>query len=111
MTGDQKNGRARFGWQHRVRQAGRALASITAAHSRGVGIVTLPFLAASALIAAPAQATGDGVLFGTVEDASTHLPTGDVVVTVTSASLQIEQMVVTDKTGAYRLPELPPGNY
>jgi hypothetical protein len=33
-----------------------------------------------------------------------------VVVTVTSPALQGEQTVVTDKSGAYRIPNLPPGD-
>jgi hypothetical protein len=34
-----------------------------------------------------------------------------VVVTATSPSLQGEQVVVTDSTGLYRIPQLPPGTY
>jgi hypothetical protein len=54
---------------------------------------------------------GAAVLTGTVTDASTKQPLGDVVVTVTSPSLQGEQTVVTDATGLYRIPALPPGVY
>src|SRR5215831_12038757 len=50
-------------------------------------------------------------LIGTVVDASTKAPVSDVVVTATSPSLQGEQVVVTDATGAYRVPQLPPGTY
>src|SRR4029079_8849225 len=35
----------------------------------------------------------------------------DVVVTATSPSLQGEQVVVTDGSGLYRVPQLPPGTY
>jgi Carboxypeptidase regulatory-like domain/TonB dependent receptor len=51
------------------------------------------------------------VLTGDVTDASTKAPVSDVVVTATSPSLQGEQVVVTDATGLYRVPQLPPGTY
>ena len=51
------------------------------------------------------------VLVGNVVDASTRTPVADVVVTATSPSLQGEQVVVTDVTGFYRVPQLPPGVY
>ncbi|HEY0097123.1 MAG TPA: TonB-dependent receptor, partial [Archangium sp.] len=51
------------------------------------------------------------VLTGTVVDASNRQPVPDVVVTATSPSLQGEQVAVTDATGLYRLPQLPPGVY
>ncbi|HEY3586024.1 MAG TPA: TonB-dependent receptor, partial [Myxococcaceae bacterium] len=51
------------------------------------------------------------VLTGNVVDSSTHAPVGDVVVTATSPSLQGEQVVVTDASGLYRVPQLPPGTY
>ena len=51
------------------------------------------------------------VLTGTVVDASTHSPVPNVVVTATSPSLQGEQVVLTDETGTYRVPQLPPGTY
>ncbi len=44
-------------------------------------------------------------------DAATKAPVGDVVVTATSPALQGEQVVVTDGTGLYRVPQLPPGTY
>jgi hypothetical protein len=56
--------------------------------------------------------SGVGVLTGTVSDAQEHKPVADVVVTVTSPSLQGEQVVVTDGSGFYRIPDLPAGpNY
>ena len=58
-----------------------------------------------------ALAQGTSVLLGTVTDASNRKPLEDVVVTATSPSLQGEQTVVTDKTGQYRIPQLPPGLY
>ena len=51
------------------------------------------------------------VLTGNVVDASTRAPVADVVVTATSPSLQGEQVVVTDASGLYRVPQLPPGSY
>jgi hypothetical protein len=65
------------------------------------------------LLGAPtalAQAS-TSVLTGNVVDASTRAPVADVVVTATSPSLQGEQVVVTDSTGLYRVPQLPPGTY
>ena len=54
---------------------------------------------------------GAAVLTGTVVDASSKEPLADVVVTVTSPALQGEQTVVTDTSGLYRVPDLPPGVY
>ena len=51
------------------------------------------------------------MLIGNVVDAATKAPVGDVVVTATSPALQGEQVVVTDATGLYRVPQLPPGTY
>jgi hypothetical protein len=54
---------------------------------------------------------GAAVLTGTVVDASSKEPLADVVVTVTSPALQGEQTVVTDTSGLYHVPDLPPGVY
>ena len=54
---------------------------------------------------------GASNLTGTVVDAASKAPVPDVVVTATSPSLQGEQTVVTDATGLYRVPQLPPGMY
>lgn len=54
---------------------------------------------------------GTGVISGRAVDVSTQQPLVDVVVTATSASLQGEQIVVTDSSGAFRIPNLPPGQY
>jgi hypothetical protein len=54
---------------------------------------------------------GASNLTGTVVDAATKAPVADVVVTATSPSLQGEQVVVTDGSGLYRVPQLPPGTY
>jgi hypothetical protein len=69
---------------------------------------------AAALLLTPKAALaqqGAAVLQGTVVDASTKQPVADVVVTLTSPNLQGEQMVVTDSSGLYRIPSLPPGIY
>ena len=58
-----------------------------------------------------AFAQGNGVITGSVRDAATRAPVADVVVTATSPALQGEQIVVTDATGNYRIPQLPPGEY
>ncbi len=68
-------------------------------------------LLATALIAPAALAQGSSVLTGTLLDASSKNPIGDVVVTATSPNLQGEQIVVTDASGTYRIPQLPPGIY
>lgn len=74
--------------------------------------VAAAFFAAIPAIVVEARAQqGAGVLSGRVVDGSTKAPIADVVVTVTSPALQGEQMVVTDKTGTYRVPNLPPGEY
>ncbi|HSP18733.1 MAG TPA: carboxypeptidase-like regulatory domain-containing protein, partial [Myxococcaceae bacterium] len=57
-----------------------------------------------------AQLSGS-TLTGNVVDASTKAPVADVVVTATSPGLQGEQVVVTDASGLYRVPQLPPGIY
>jgi hypothetical protein len=54
---------------------------------------------------------GSAVLTGKIIDASTKAPVADAVVTVTSPSLQGEQLMVTDASGLYRIPGLPPGEY
>ena len=65
------------------------------------------------LLAGPASAqmASNAVLTGTVRDAQSKQPLENVVVTATSPALQGEQIVVTDKSGLYRLPQLPPGTY
>src|SRR3954454_7172980 len=54
---------------------------------------------------------GTSVLQGTVVASTTKQPVAEAVVTVTSPALQVEQIVVTDKAGFYRVPNLPPGEY
>jgi hypothetical protein len=68
--------------------------------------------AAQVVITAPALAqVGRAVLTGRVLDATNQAPVGDVVVTLTSPALQGEQVAVSDATGAYRIPNLPAGDY
>ncbi len=64
---------------------------------------------AASLFGSAALAQGSAVLTGTVVDASTKQPVPDVVVTASSPGLQGEQVVVTDSSGLYRIPQLPPG--
>ena len=82
--------------------------------SRALWAVLFTFFAtflAMTLASAPALAQGNSVITGTVRDASSKAPVADVVVTATSTALQGEQVVVTDRTGQYRIPQLPPGDY
>src|SRR4051794_20944090 len=63
-------------------------------------------------VARPAAAQlGVGTLTGQVRDVSTKKPMSDVVVTATSPALQGDQVVVTDKSGTFRIPNLPLGEY
>ena len=73
-----------------------------------VAIITLMLCL---LTTTSAFAQGTAVLIGSVTDAATKAPVADVVVTATSPALQGEQLVVTDKSGLYRIPNLPPGDY
>src|SRR5262249_16663338 len=70
------------------------------------------FVLAAALFPSVVLAQGaTSVLTGNAVDSQTHAPVADVVVTATSPSLQGEQVVVTDSSGLYRIPQLPPGTY
>ena len=70
-------------------------------------------LVISAVLCSPAALAqgATSVLTGNVIDSSTKAPVADVVVTATSPALQGEQVVVTDASGLYRVPQLPPGTY
>src|SRR4051812_26545405 len=63
------------------------------------------------LVSSVAVAQGSGVLRGKVLDAASNKPLGDAVVTLSSPALQGEQTVVTDGSGSYQIPNLPPGDY
>jgi len=109
MTGTKRSKRA---WLRGLSLAQPRLAwAVAAGRPRSTAFTALPLLAAAMLIAPPAAAQGTGVLVGTVVDASSKRAVADVVVTVTSPSLQAEQVVVTDATGTFRVPDLPPGQY
>jgi hypothetical protein len=74
----------------------------------------LPQLALAAVMLAggAAQAQqGTGSLTGTTLDNNTKKPLPDVIVTVTGPALQEGQIVVSDSSGFYRIPNLPPGVY
>jgi outer membrane receptor protein involved in Fe transport len=63
--------------------------------------------------AALAQSSSS-VIIGNVINAdpgANKAPIADVVVTATSPNLQGEQTVITDASGQYRIPQLPPGAY
>ncbi|EAU61745.1 carboxypeptidase-like regulatory domain-containing protein, partial [Stigmatella aurantiaca] len=77
--------------------------------ARALGVT---LVLAFALWAQPTWAQqGASVLTGTVLDASNQKPIADVTVTASASSLQGEEVAVTDNTGTYRLPQLPPGVY
>lgn len=60
-------------------------------------------------VASTSFAQGTSVITGTVADAATGAPIGDVVVTAQSPSQQGEEIAVTDASGLYRLAQLPAG--
>lgn len=69
-------------------------------------------LAAQAAVVSSAKADqGEAVVIGIVRDAQTGDPIAEAVVSVTSENLIGEQAVVTDSSGIFRLPNLPPGAY
>jgi outer membrane receptor protein involved in Fe transport len=63
------------------------------------------------LAASVALGQGTAVITGNVVSAADKKPVADAVVTAVSPSLQGEQTVVTDASGHYRIPQLPPGQY
>jgi outer membrane receptor protein involved in Fe transport len=69
------------------------------------------FGCAFSLICSTALAETSGVITGTVQDAESHSALPNVVVTATSPALIGEQIVITDASGDYRVPQLPPGVY
>jgi outer membrane receptor protein involved in Fe transport len=83
------------------------------ARSRGIHLGILSAVLVSSIWApGPAQAqTGNSVVQGGIVDAVTRQPVTEAIVTVTSPSLQGEQTVLTDSSGFYRAPSLPPGVY
>jgi hypothetical protein len=84
--------------------------------SRGAIATRLLALTAFAAIAlgsnaAMADSASTGVLAGRVFDNDGKQPLEGATVMVTSPALQDAQVVTTDKSGYYRLPNLPPGLY
>ena len=67
--------------------------------------------AALVLVASLARAQTTGTLVGVVTDAQTGRPVTGALVVATSPFLQGQQAVVTDRTGAFRITLLPPGDY
>lgn len=65
----------------------------------------------AALFGTGALAQVNSVITGTVIDSATKQPIADVLVTATAPGLMGEQVVVTDATGQYRIPQLPPSTY
>ena len=63
------------------------------------------------LLASSASAQTTGTIIGVVTDASTGKPVVGALILARSSGLQGEQTAVTDEKGAYRLPQLPPGQY
>ncbi len=63
------------------------------------------------LFGSVALAQVTSVITGTVVDSATKKPVPDVLVTATAPGLMGEQVVVTDATGQYRIPQLPPSTY
>ena len=85
--------------------------STASAIPRCIGLFAIS-LAAYASAASTAQAqTGDSVIQGRVIAADTKASLPEAIVTVRSPALQGEQTVVTDRSGFYRVPNLPPGLY
>jgi hypothetical protein len=66
---------------------------------------------ACAALAGDARADGAGVVTGFVVDAGTGAPIADAIVRATSDASIRKPTVVTDRTGYYRIPNLPPGEY
>ncbi|PTL78931.1 TonB-dependent receptor [Vitiosangium sp. GDMCC 1.1324] len=57
------------------------------------------------------MAQGSAVIIGKIINSADKKPLQDAVVTATSPSLQGEQTMVSDESGQYRIPQLPPGVY
>lgn len=57
------------------------------------------------------NASGSGTITGTITDAATKSSLMDVVVTATALQLSGEQVVVSDGSGSYWIPQLPQGEY
>lgn len=81
-------------------------------HNKSMAITVVCMLALVASSGAVrAQEQGFGTLTGRVADAATDKPIAGAIVTALSPQLQGQQVVHTDSTGTYRVPQLPPGIY
>jgi Ca-activated chloride channel homolog len=90
-------------------RAGARLAAVNPARkrvARTVGCALALFASSGAV-----RAENLGTVTGTVLDGSTLKPIAGTVVTATSPQLIGKQVAVTDATGTYWLPQLPPGVY
>jgi hypothetical protein len=86
--------------------------ALIAATFRLRGCVAAAGALAALLSATVAHADqGKAVMVGTITEAGTKKPIADAVVTMTSPSLQGEQVGVTDASGYYTIQDLPPGTY
>src|SRR6266498_3553272 len=80
--------------------------------TRASWLPRLVFVVAMVAGGAAAQAQqGTGALTGTIFDNATKKPVPDVIVMVKSPALQEDQVTVSDASGFYRVPNLPPGVY
>jgi len=79
--------------------------------SQGLGLAAALALCTALWAPSVLAQQNSSVITGTVVDASNQKPIPDVVITATSPGLQGEETAVTDATGNYRLPQLPPGVY
>jgi len=73
-----------------------------------VAVLALALLALPRVVSAQ---LGLGILSGQVRDVSTKQTLAGVLVTAHSTALQVEQMAFTDRSGTFRIPNLPPGEY
>jgi hypothetical protein len=89
--------------------AGQSVSWRHGAWARLGGVLVLVGLLADRSV--QAQSQGLGTLTGTVVDGTTKAALADVVVTASSPQLPGKQVAVTDGTGVYRIPQLPPGTY
>jgi hypothetical protein len=53
----------------------------------------------------------NGSIAGSVKDANSKTPLIEAVITVSSETLNGKKFAITDSTGNYRVPDLPPGLY
>jgi hypothetical protein len=89
----------------------RASGSGRRCDNRAIGLSGLALLTVLLAGGAAQAQQGAGVLAGTIFDNSTKKPVPDVIVMVKSPALQEDQIAVSDASGFYRIPALPPGTY